>query len=52
MYKVAPWNYNKTVDVNGDRGQWESGDWLVHWPGTQPMERMELVKEYKEKIIY
>ena len=52
MYKVAPWNYNKTTDVNGDRGQWETGDWFVHWPGTQPMERMELVKEYKEKIIY
>ena len=52
MYKVAPWNYTDTTDVNGERGQWESGDWLVHWPGTQPKERMELVKEYKEKIIY
>jgi len=52
MYEVAPWNYKETVDVHGKRGQWESGDWLVHWPGTQPQERMELVKEYKERIIY
>ena len=52
MYKVNPWLYEKETDVNGDRGQWESGDWLVHWPGTQPRERIELVKETKEKIIY
>jgi len=52
MYKVAPWLYEKETDVNGDRGQWEAGDWLVHWPGTQYRERLLLVKETKEKIIY
>jgi hypothetical protein len=52
MYKVPPWNYTETVDVHGERGQWEPGDWLVHWPGTQPQERLDLVEEYKEKIIY
>jgi hypothetical protein len=52
MYEVAPWNYKEKVDVHGERGQWESGDWLVHWPGTQPKERLQLVKEYKEKIVY
>ena len=52
MYKVAPWLYEKETDVNGDRGQWEAGDWLVHWPGTQHRERMVLVQETKEKIIY
>lgn len=52
MYTVPPWNYTKTTDVNDHRGQWETGDWLIHWPGTQPMERMQLVKEYKERIIY
>ena len=52
MYKVMPWLYEKTTDVNGDRGQWETGDWLVHWPGTQPRERMQLVEEYKQKIVY
>jgi hypothetical protein len=52
MYRVMPWVYEKDTDVNGDRGQWESGDWLVHWPGTQPRERMQLVEEYKPKIIY
>ena len=52
MYEVPPWNYTAAVDVNGHRGQWEPGDWLVHWPGTQPSERMELVKIYKDRIIY
>jgi hypothetical protein len=51
MYEVAPWNYKEKVDVNGERGQWESGDWFVHWPGTQPNERKKLVQEYKERII-
>jgi len=51
MYKVMPWLYEKTTDINGDRGQWETGDWFVQWPGTQPRERLELVKEYKPKII-
>lgn len=52
MYEVPPWNYKDAVDVNGHRGQWEPGDWLVHWPGTQPNERLELVKIYKDRIIY
>lgn len=51
MYEVPPWNYKDAVDVNGHRGQWEPGDWLVHWPGTQPNERKKLVAEYKERII-
>lgn len=51
MYEVAPWNYKEKVDVYGERGQWETGDWLVHWPGTQPQERLKLVEEYKSKII-
>lgn len=52
MYSVAPWNYKSIYDVNGHRGQWEPGDWLVHWPGTQPHERMELVKKFKELVQY
>jgi len=52
MYRVPPWNYTDNVDVHGYRGQWESGDWLVHWPGTQPRERLDLIKEYRPHIIY
>lgn len=52
MYEVAPWNYKDALDVNGHRGQWEPGDWLVHWPGTQPQERLKLVEIYKDRIIY
>jgi hypothetical protein len=52
MYRVQPWMYQDHRDVAGNDGQWREGDWLVHWPGTQYQERMELLKEYQEKIIY
>ena len=52
MYAASPWNYTGTTDKNGDRGQWESGDWLVHWPGTQLHERLELANIYKDRIVY
>lgn len=52
MYRVAPWNYEGTTDTHGHRGQWEPGDWLVHWPGTQLHERLALVEEYQDKVIY
>jgi hypothetical protein len=52
MYRVQPWMYQDTKDVHGHDGQWREGDWFVHWPGTQLSERMELLKEYQEKVIY
>ena len=52
MYRGSPWMYQGTTDIGGNRGQWEPGDWLVHWPGTQQHERLALVKEYQDKIIY
>jgi hypothetical protein len=52
MYRVQPWMYQDTKDVHGNDGQWREGDWFVHWPGTQYSERMQLLKEYQEKIIY
>jgi hypothetical protein len=52
FYSNAPWHNKEAVDKSGNRGQWEPGDWLVHWPGTQHQERLALVEEYKDKIIY
>jgi hypothetical protein len=52
MYTVPPWNYKTALDVQGNDGQWSHGDWLVHWPGTQLNERMVLLKEYQDRIIY
>lgn len=52
MYRVQPWLYNDTKDVFGNDGQWREGDWFVHWPGTQYNERLKLIEEYKDKIIY
>jgi hypothetical protein len=39
-------------DVNGERGLWESGDWFIHFPGTGWDNRLNLAKEYFDKIIY
>lgn len=52
MYTVQPWLYKDTTDVFGNDGQWRDGDWFVHWPGTQFNERLKLIEEYKDKIIY
>ena len=52
MYRVQPWMYMKDTDVAGNDGQWQPGDWLVHWPGTQLNERLELIKGYADEIYY
>jgi hypothetical protein len=31
-------------------GQWEPGDFLIHWPGTSLQHRIELAKTYLNKI--
>lgn len=33
------------------RGQWEEGDLLIHWPGTGYYRRMLLAEEYLAKVI-
>jgi hypothetical protein len=52
LYAVAPWNYTGTTDKQGTEGQWQPGDWLVHWPGTQLGQRMELVEQFLPQVIY
>jgi hypothetical protein len=52
MYTVAPWMYQDTKDVNGNDGQWQTGDWLVHWPGTQYSERLSLLNQYQDRVVY
>lgn len=42
---------NAAKDVDGNRGLWESGDWLIHFPGTGWDNRMSLLKEYEQKVI-
>ena len=51
LYAGPPWNYQDHRDVAGNDGQWQPGDWIIQWPGTQMHERIELVKKYSSLII-
>jgi hypothetical protein len=45
--------YHYTVhnDKLGYDGNWQIGDWLIHWPGTNLDLRMQLAPFYKQHII-
>lgn len=43
--------YKDHVDCFGHRGNWERGDFVVHWPGTTLEKRLELVPQYEPKIV-
>lgn len=51
LYSGAPWNNTEAKDVYGKDGQWQVGDFLIHWPGTQMHERMILAEKYLKKVI-
>jgi hypothetical protein len=46
---------NAYPDHNNDRfgwdGNWQLGDWLIHWPATSLEQRIQLFNFYKEYII-
>jgi hypothetical protein len=39
------------VDILGNRGQWESGDFLIHWPGVPQPRRLILAQEMLSQVI-
>jgi hypothetical protein len=36
------------IDVLGNSGAWESGDWIVHWPGTYKPTRLERARYHTQ----
>ena len=38
-------------DILGNPGHWESGDWIVHWPGTYLPTRLERAQAMNKRII-
>lgn len=38
-------------DILGTSGQWEPGDWIVHWPGTYKPARIQRALEITNLII-
>ena len=38
------------TDILGTIGQWEPGDWIVHWPGTYKPARLERAAYHTENL--
>lgn len=43
--------YKDGTDCFGNRGQWQKGDLLVHWPAASLQERMKWLGEYQKEIV-
>jgi len=41
----------KPFDQMGNDGQWQKGDWAIHWPGTSLENRIKLAKHFTEQTI-
>ena len=50
-YKNDLYPHQSKYDLLGNDGTWQEGDWLMHWPGTHLHIRLELAKEYINKVI-
>jgi hypothetical protein len=44
-------HYQKGQDFYGNRGQWQPGDFMIHWPGTILDHRINLANEYNQYIV-
>ena len=43
--------FRKRQDCYGNDGQWSKGDFLIHWPGTDLNQRLELAHKYLPLIL-
>lgn len=50
-YQLYGGMYPDPKDKLGFDGNWQLGDWLIHWPAVDVNYRIELYKFYKEYII-
>ena len=50
-FNYSLYHYTDHRDKLGWDGNWQLGDWLIHWPATQLEYRLQLYQFYKEYII-
>lgn len=50
-YEIYGNFYSQHNDRMGFDGNWQPGDWLIHWPATSVEQRIQLANAYKEHII-
>jgi hypothetical protein len=41
----------KANDYQGNSGQWQRGDFVIHWPGLKPWQRINFIKEILPQIV-
>lgn len=51
QYNLYGQDVSKGKDCYGNRGNWEPGDFVVHWPGVPFTKRVELFGQYKSRVI-
>jgi hypothetical protein len=50
QYAGAP-NVQNGLDYFGNSGQWQPGDFLIHWPGISLVKRLELARKYLALVV-
>jgi hypothetical protein len=43
--------YTTTLDTLGTDGQWQQGDFIMHWPGQDPSLRLMLARKYINRVL-
>lgn len=51
-YNYQFYHYHDHRDKLGINGNWEQGDWLIHWPAVNLEDRLKLTRLYEPYIIY
>jgi hypothetical protein len=39
------------IDMLGNDGQWQQGDWVVHWPGLNNQLRVQLAQSFANVVV-
>lgn len=51
-YVQAPYDYcDVTKDIMGNSGEWQSGDWIVHYPGLHKPIRLAETRKMLDHIV-
>lgn len=50
-FNYALYPYQGSIDKFGLSGNWEPGDFLIHWPATPLSQRIQLAHYYNKQII-
>lgn len=51
-YDYGIWGgHYKPIDYLGTSGQWQQGDWAIHWPGTSLENRIKLAEHFTKLIV-